>query len=141
MTPTISATSSLSSSPPPDPCIVYTTINDPSREVSNGYGYGSDSGLDAGWYRFLGDGNFSYIPTSPPPFGQCGTLVFGWISTAMPLLVGQQVEGNACFGWTGNTCVWSTDILIKNCGGSYFGESAATAAMLTRILPLLHAHA
>ena len=65
------------------------------------------------------------IPTSSwhndaittPGQNHCGTRASGWIDAqSNPNIPGEIVDRKVCFAWVGNSCTWSTDIRVRNCG-------------------------
>ena len=72
------------------------------------------------WVRFSSSsGNFMMIPTGTVNTNSCGTSAPGFLTTAHPTLVGQNITANVCYNWSGNACNWSNQISITKCNGYY----------------------
>ncbi|HEY8376613.1 MAG TPA: DUF4215 domain-containing protein, partial [Nannocystis sp.] len=71
-----------------------------------------------GWYRFSGQAG-TKMPEAPPPIYACGTDAPGWLNGTHPAILDGVVNRQACFHWSGNTCNWSTQIQVVNCGEFY----------------------
>jgi hypothetical protein len=105
----------------PSQCINYETINDPTRNIQQTTGSNSDQTLfssGARWVRFIGEGG-TQIPTSSVPIYRCGTSASGWYSGAMPSGSDTTVNGTVCYTWSSNSCAYSNEIQVTNCGSYY----------------------
>ena len=80
-----------------------------------------DSSLGKGWYRFAGDAG-TQMPTKCVPKLQCGTHAPGWLSGAHPTVGEGAVQRKVCFHWSSGCCQWSSNILVRNCGGFFVYE-------------------
>ena len=74
-----------------------------------------DKTLKDGWYRF-GTSMGRDMPTKLFKTNICQTHAPGWFRGRLPTLKYQRVSGTVCFNWKGNTCRWSTRIMVTNCG-------------------------
>ena len=112
------------------PCsdVDYATLDDPKRNRDYNGGYASPScdqnavqgdwkGGDV-WYRFAGPAG-SQLADSIVPTSHCGTHATGWLNGAHPVFLGENVTRQVCFHWNSNSCMWNTDVDIKQCGGFY----------------------
>ncbi|CAF1329715.1 unnamed protein product [Rotaria sordida] len=106
-------------------CIVYTTIDDSTRVVSNNIRDNSQACDRELFYgeptpiRFVSPGG-TQMPTISPGGNNCGTWGTGWLTTSHPSEIGQSVDGTVCYDYgSGNVCVNSNSIQITNCGGYY----------------------
>jgi len=71
-----------------------------------------------GWYRITEPAG-SRIPEYSPGQLHCGTHASGWLNGTHPAVPGQQQDMKVCFNWSGNACMWSINVVVRNCGG-YF---------------------
>ena len=108
-------------------CQNYQSLNNADRKVTygnvNGY---CDSGLGPGWFRFEGSAG-SRMPTTCPPTHRCNTHATGWLNGGHPSVADGQVTRQVCFHWSGNCCLWSTNIKVRNCGSLYVYYLSSTA--------------
>ncbi|MFO0634636.1 MAG: hypothetical protein U0168_17470 [Nannocystaceae bacterium] len=122
----------------------YAVLDEADRNVSfndgnGGIEYGDQSGdaaqspnwLGDGWYRFDGSAGTQMPETAPAAFA-CGTDAPGWLSGAHPQVADGVVDRQACFSWSGNTCNWSTDIQVVDCGEFYLYHLVDTQATVLR---------
>ncbi|CAF2702749.1 unnamed protein product [Rotaria sp. Silwood2] len=106
----------------PSFCSSYTNISDATRNV----GYSSsccpcDSGLVAGWYRFVSPAG-TQLATAPVGTGYCGTTYGAWFNGTLPTTVGGVSAGFACVYYSGSICYSSYSveaIIATNCNGFY----------------------
>ena len=73
------------------------------------------------WYRFTMPAG-TRIPESSPainPGYHCGTVVPGWLSGKHPTSTAESVDVKYCFDYDGDSCKWSTEGKITNCGGFF----------------------
>ena len=77
-----------------------------------------DSGIGPGWFRFEGSAG-TRMATSCPPTSRCGTVATGWLNGGHPTVADGQVSRQVCFHYSGNCCLWSTNIKVRNCGSYY----------------------
>ncbi|MCX4245001.1 DUF4215 domain-containing protein [Paraliomyxa miuraensis] len=82
----------------------------------NGAGDGQWQGL--AWYRFTGAAG-TLMPESAPPLYACGTDAPGWLNGVHPGVEDGVVPRQVCFHWSGNTCLWSTNVQVVNCSDFY----------------------
>ncbi|RMX57371.1 hypothetical protein pdam_00016039 [Pocillopora damicornis] len=107
-----------------DECTSYSTINDPTRSVSNEKNSEfalCDKGIltSESWVRFTGSGG-TVIPNNPPQAHHCGTKSSGWIRGAHPAVAEGVVQRELCYRYNENECGFdSYEISIRNCG-SFF---------------------
>ena len=105
-------------------CTSYSTINDPTRSVSNETDSEfalCDKGIltSESWVRFTGSGG-TVIPNNPPQAYHCGTNSSGWIRGAHPAVAEGVVKRQLCYRYNENECGFdSYEISIRNCG-SFF---------------------
>ena len=127
----------------------HQEIDDPSRSTSNVWEPGTNANCDkylvTGWYRFM----TGEMPTSPVDVKHCGTQAPIWINGALPTVVNQTVDRQACVNFFGIYCLQSFWIKVRNCDGFFvyylkptFGCPIAYCAgksppLLRLFLPLL----
>ena len=104
----------------PSQCANYTAIADATRDIA----YSSSSACDSGvfgttgiWVRFQSPGGTT-IATSDPGPSYCGADAPGWYNGSYSSSVASTTVGTVCYSW-GNTCNWSNQISVTNCG-AYF---------------------
>ena len=112
-------------------------VNGKSRCDKQGY---NSSSTDASpgwrgpaWYRFTMPAG-TRIPESSPaiePGYHCGTVVPGWLSGKHPTSTAESVDVKYCFDYDGDSCKWSTEGKITNCGGFfvYYLENTPLCAL------------
>jgi hypothetical protein len=108
------------------PCLSYTTINDPSRSVTQ---TGSNGQCDNGplfnvsghgaWIRFVGSGGTIMAPSSPGR-GHCGGYSTGWFNGTLPTTLGTMVNGSVCFATDGFDCLVNYKTSVIYCTGSFY---------------------
>ena len=109
-----------------DPCFSYTTLDDPSRAVTNGaQGFRCDINL-SGWFRFEGASGDRMLDFAPPSSDMCGTQAPGWLDGSHPVAAQGIVTRPVCYSWLGNTCNWTHDVEVLECGGYYVYELSGT---------------
>ena len=63
------------------------------------------------------------IPEGVVPSRKCGTLAPGWMNGQHPTEIGEEVEREICFNWSGifnaSNCIDSKHIKVTNCGAYY----------------------
>ncbi|XP_018428794.1 PREDICTED: uromodulin-like [Nanorana parkeri] len=108
-----------------DPCLTYTTLNDPWRSTSYvyysyyfSYYWNCDSDK-FGWYRFVGSGGVK-MPESCVFYYSCGTAAPMWLQGSHPLISDGIVNRTACAYLRGDCCSWSTTVQIKSCPDNYY---------------------
>ena len=80
------------------PCLQYTVLSDPWRQIgrrplSPGVGYNCDNGLQAGWFRFMGEAGVQLADQrSPPTWEGCGTSRVAWLEGGHPSLIQGTVQ-------------------------------------------------
>ncbi len=102
-------------SDPLDPSECADADSDGCDDVSY---YPDGEWLGPGWYRFIGDAGVQ-MPESPPTIHSCGTHAPGWLNGTHPTVFDGLVTRQVCFHWSADTCNWSADIQIVNCGTFY----------------------
>ena len=109
-------------------CQNYGSLNSGDRKITypNNNGY-CDSAIGPGWFRFEGSAG-TRMPTSCPPTHRCNTYATGWLNGGHPTVADGQVSRTACFHWSGNCCLWSTNIKVRNCGSYYVYYLSGTPA-------------
>ena len=108
------------------PCSSYTTIDDPSRSVTQVGLYGTcDNGpifntsTGGAWIRFVGTGR-TIMAMSPPAVNLCGGFLTGWFSGALPTIPGSTSDGFACVGSSGNPCLVNNTVSVTYCSGTFY---------------------
>ena len=108
-----------------DPCVAYSTLNNPFR--STGYVATAgvdpmicDSSLKTGWYRFINEVGGKMPETKMTKY-HCGTFAPIWMSGSHPAVADDIVSRTACINYNGmsNGCL-ALGIKVKNCNDSYF---------------------
>ena len=102
-------------------CSNYSFLNESNRAQTFYRGKRSlcDRTLTTGWYRFGGEAG-QQMPESCVDLRHCGTIVPGWLNGTHPMVEDGAVKRKVCFhSPSGNCCKWSTDVLVRNCGGFY----------------------
>ncbi len=105
----------------PPECLGYTELSEPDRAASFNDGPGNITKCDkteGKWHRFL-DPAGTIIPLTPPTLYSCGTDAPGWMQGTLPAVEDEIVNRKGCFAWLGNNCLWSTELLVRNCGNYY----------------------
>ncbi|RMX49292.1 hypothetical protein pdam_00011234 [Pocillopora damicornis] len=102
-------------------CSNYKVLNERDRITTYKGSVKCDSSLGKGWYRFAGDAG-TQMPTKCVPKLQCGTHAPGWLSGAHPTVGEGAVQRKVCFHWSSGCCQWSSNILVRNCGGFFVYE-------------------
>lgn len=72
-----------------------------------------------GWYRFVGDGGVR-MPETCVPILRCQTEAPMWLNGTHPTLKEGIVTRTACAHWSGNCCLWKTQVLVKACPGEFY---------------------
>ena len=108
------------------PCSAYTTINDPTRSVTQ---VGSSGLCDDGplfntsnggaWIRFVGTGG-TIIPLSSVGMNHCGAFLSSWFNGTLPTAANVIQNGTVCFETSVNQCGWQFDMSVVFCFGSYY---------------------
>ena len=107
----------------PAQCNDYSSLTEADRNTAfndgnNGVEICDKNGWQDTWYRFEGAAG-SKMPTTAPSKYSCGTDAPGWLQTAHPNNTGENVGGKVCFHWGNDTCNWSSNVEVTNCG-DYF---------------------
>ncbi len=116
----------------PVECEYYEILDSPTRNVASNDGDGGTETCDrdgfgwpetpdwlgANWYRFV-DGAGVQMPEAAPAIYSCGTDAPGWLTEPHPTPEDGVVARTVCFNWAGDTCNWSTEIEVINCGEFY----------------------
>ena len=101
-----------------DPCQKYTLLNEPFRSTENTEDVQGCDSDKHGWYRFVGDGGVR-MPEDCVPAFRCQTSAPLWLNGTHPGLGEGIVNRTACAHWSGNCCLWKTEVLVKACPGPY----------------------
>jgi len=115
-------------------CYNYTTIDDPTRNINEGRGSNADQDYFSSgpqWIRFVGAGG-TEIPTSAAAMYHCTTNAAGWYSGTMPSVLDTTVNGTVCYTWNSNSCSYSNQIQVTNCGSYYVYHLTAPPACYLR---------
>ena len=72
------------------------------------------------------------IPEKVVPTGMCGTHAPGWMNGVHPTTLGEEVEREICFNWSGNNCSNSKNIKVTNCGDYYVYKLVSSGACSLR---------
>jgi cysteine-rich repeat protein len=106
----------------PPECLGYVELKEADRAVAFNDGPGKVTKCDAKvgslWYRFL-DPAGVVLPLVAPSIYSCGTDAPGWMKGTYPLEADGIVPRTVCFAWIGDTCTWSVEISVRNCGQYY----------------------
>ena len=70
-------------------------------------------------YRFLPPAG-TRIAEEAPGDAYCGTDASGWMQGSHPTSLGATVTRTVCFQSDSNTCHWSSEIKVRNCGQFFF---------------------
>ncbi|XP_033073733.1 pancreatic secretory granule membrane major glycoprotein GP2 [Trachypithecus francoisi] len=101
-----------------DPCQNYTLLDEPFRSTENSEeNPGCDENM-SGWYRFVGEGGVRMSETCVQ-VGRCQTAAPMWLNGTHPALGDGIINRTACAHWSGNCCLWKTEVLVKACPGGY----------------------
>ncbi|XP_037363412.1 pancreatic secretory granule membrane major glycoprotein GP2 [Talpa occidentalis] len=103
-----------------DPCESYTVLDEPFRSIENE----NDSTLKCdtnlfGWYRFVGEGGSKMPEVCIPPF-RCQTAAPMWLNGSHPMVEEGIVNRTACAHWSGNCCLWKSQVQVKACQDNYY---------------------
>ena len=108
------------------PCSAYTTINDPTRSITQ---FGSSSRCDDGplfnasnggsWIRFVGTGG-TIIPLSSAGMNRCGGFLTAWFNGTLPTVANVVSNQSVCVETDFTQCTWQTDVQVVLCTGNYF---------------------
>ncbi|XP_040297373.1 uromodulin-like [Bufo bufo] len=109
-----------------DPCLTYTTLNDPTRSTSYydyyyyyySY-YGRSDYYLSGWYRFVGSGG-DRLADFCPSDGRCYTIYPMWMNGTHPDPSDGIVNRTVCTNYYGYCCFWTSDMKIKACPGGFY---------------------
>ncbi|CAF3658472.1 unnamed protein product [Rotaria sp. Silwood1] len=108
------------------PCLSYTTINDPTRNVAqSGLSDSCDNGplfnISNGgtWIRFVGSGG-TIIPLSSPGRNHCGADAAGWFTGTLPTTFDSIVHGFVCFANDVSECFISLKSSVIYCIGNFY---------------------
>ncbi|XP_068422029.1 pancreatic secretory granule membrane major glycoprotein GP2 [Eschrichtius robustus] len=101
-----------------DPCQNYTLLDEPSRSTEDAEQVESCDSDKHGWYRFVGDGGVRMAEDCVPVY-HCQTAAPMWLNGTHPTLGQGIVSRTACAHWSGNCCLWKTEVLVKACPGQY----------------------
>jgi len=86
---------------------------------TNSQWYGDD------WYRFLSPAG-TRIAEEAPGHQYCGTSATGWMQGSHPTILGEIVTRTVCFQSSSNTCYYSSEIKVRNCGQFFLYRLADT---------------
>ncbi|CAF0829135.1 unnamed protein product [Adineta ricciae] len=107
------------------PCSSYTTINDPTRSVTQTTVNGACDQLEifnatthGSWIRFVGTGGTT-IPLLPPVPPACGAYVVGWFNGTMPTTPGTSMNATIYFSIYQSVVIVETHIEVMNCNGFF----------------------
>ena len=107
------------------PCSSYTTINDPTRSVTQNIVFGVCDQLEifnatahGSWIRFVGTGGTT-IPLSAPIPPACGAYVVGWFNGTMPTTPGISMNATICFNYPKSDAITEMQIEVMNCNGFF----------------------
>ncbi|CAM4943883.1 unnamed protein product [Rotaria socialis] len=115
-------------------CSNYTTITDKTRHVSHPDYITCDNAVFKTkpiWVRFSGAAGTRLAPGPVEPF-HCGTQGTGWYKGTYPTSIGDTTSGTVCYSWPRNSCQWSNQISVTNCGGYYVFQLRAPPACFLR---------
>ena len=89
-----------------------------------------------GWYKFDGPAGTKMSETSIDE-QQCATHAPGWLNAAHPTIEEQTIDAQVCFHWVGDTCRWSSDVQVKNCGDYFLYNFPDTPTCSLRYSPMI----
>lgn len=87
--------------------------------------------LGAGWYRFTGAAG-QFMPEFPLSTYACGTDAAGWLNGVHPGVDDGIVEREVCFSFIDDTCAFSTNVNVVDCGDFYLYELPEAPASALR---------
>ena len=116
----------------PSECTSYTEISDRNRRAFFLGGSSCDSGIVKNWYRFKLPGANIRMAESCIPKQRCNTQAVGWLRTKHPRVADGIVNGDVCFHWQNNCCLWRNSIRIRNCDGYFVYELQPTPTCTLR---------
>ena len=107
----------------------YLVLDDPKRNMNFAYDDAlccdnSDSSFKSpdwrgpNWYRVVSPAG-SKIPETDVEPRHCNTFATGWLNGTHPSIPHEVVSRTICFHTTGDSCDYTTDVKIRNCG-EYF---------------------
>ena len=102
-------------------CSAYTLDSDLTREPSYFVSPRCDNAIvGAVWTRFTDGANYNRVlTTSMPPTSSCDTSAPGYMVGGHPAPQDGEVTRKICYHWNNNSCNWSNDIQVVNCGSYY----------------------
>ncbi|CAF1471432.1 unnamed protein product [Adineta steineri] len=113
------------------PCLSYTVINDPTRNVNApGVGGTCDDGplfntsIGGRWIRFVGAGGTAMAIT-PPGREHCGAFLAVWYNGTLPLTSETIVNGNGCFETYAGECILQVLISVVKCDNFWITVNAS----------------
>ena len=80
-----------------------------------GYSYTNPQWHGDDWYRFLSPAGTRIAEEAPGKY-YCGTRYTGWMQGSHPTSLGETVTRTVCFQLFSNTCQYSSEIKVRNCG-------------------------
>ena len=114
-------------------CIRHVIIDDDTRQVDyEDDQHKCDSNLAEGWYRFA---NGKHFNSKCARYHYCDTENPGWLIGAHPQPEEGRVSRRVCFGRSAApscSCVYQTDIMVRNCGSFYVYKLKPTPACSLR---------
>ncbi|XP_071976713.1 uromodulin-like [Engystomops pustulosus] len=108
-----------------DPCLSYTTLNEPTRSTSyhlyyyDYWYYGRSDYYLNGWYSFTGSGG-SQMADYCPSQGSCYTMFPMWLQGTHPEPSDGIVNGTICTSYYDTCCQWTSSVKIKACPGGIY---------------------
>jgi len=102
-------------------CQSYRTLGESDRAQSYRGVAKCDSSLVKAWYRFTASAGNKMADTLVLKY-HCGTNAPGYLTGGHPTVAQGAVSRRVCFHWSSNSCYFSTDIRVRNCGAFYVYE-------------------
>ncbi|XP_028829769.1 oncoprotein-induced transcript 3 protein-like isoform X2 [Denticeps clupeoides] len=116
----------ISSATAVDPCISYSSLDEPWRATNNSVPYDSNAKCDTnvnwgGWYRLFYNGMSVQMPEWCPDQLSCGTHAPLWLQSSHPHVGDGEVTRNVCGHWNNDCCSFHPPpITVKACPGNYY---------------------
>ncbi|XP_028829765.1 pancreatic secretory granule membrane major glycoprotein GP2-like isoform X2 [Denticeps clupeoides] len=109
-----------------DPCISYSSLDEPWRATNNSVPYDLNAKCDinvnwGGWYRLFYNGMSVQMPEWCPDQLSCGTHAPLWLQSSHPHVGDGEVTRNVCGHWNNDCCLFRPPpITVKACPGNYY---------------------
>lgn len=87
-----------------------------------------DDWKGTGWYRMVEPAG-TKMTEAPVSSHHCGTMFPGWLNGTHPKIIGETESSTVCFNTNFNSCAFSLEIEIKNCGDFYLYHLVDTSTI------------